>query len=72
MKGSTHYIEHYKNVETGREYTSPIREIKDLAKNLKLTGYPLKTIQVNKIKFKPGVMIVEHDTDLGVTIIEKG
>ena len=53
MTGATHYIEHFKHVETGREYWSLILSIRQLGTNLKHTSYPLKTIAVWKIKFHP-------------------
>jgi len=54
MTGATHYIEQFKNVINNREYRSMLQQMCDLKENLKHTSYPLKTIAVFKIKFKPG------------------
>jgi len=70
---ATHFVEVFKNEMSGRVTKGVLSEIKYHDRNLKITkdSSVLKTVQVWKIKLKPGIVIATHDSELNATIIEK-
>lgn len=70
MINATHYIECYVDDERKKEYQSPVRDIEEIERNLKLTKPPLRTVAVWKIRLKPGVVVARYDQELNATIIE--